>query len=85
MTTFHLFSRTAYADPLERVTTFEHDGTPGLDDLPVGRDPAWLEVVVVPDDALTWVLCGGSLVPDVPLPPPPAESGTTPAPSDVTA
>jgi hypothetical protein len=77
MTTFHLFSRNAYADPLERVTTFEHDGTPGLDDLPVDRDPDWLEVVVIPDDALTWVLHEGSLVTDVPLPPTPVTSEVT--------
>jgi hypothetical protein len=61
MATYHLYVRSEYAEPLQRHATFEHDGQPTLDDLP-DRDEGWLEVVVVPDDAITWVLRGADLI-----------------------
>jgi hypothetical protein len=66
--TFHLYTRTAYADPLERQATFDADETPGLDDLPVARSDDWLEVVLVPDAAMTWVLRDADLVTEVETP-----------------
>jgi hypothetical protein len=60
--TYHLYVRNEYAEPLARVATFEHDAVPTLDDLPVDRDPGWLEVVVIPDEAITWVLRDADLV-----------------------
>jgi hypothetical protein len=60
--TYHLYVRNDYAEPLARFATFEHDTVPTLDDLPVERDPDWLEVVVVPDEAITWVLRDADLV-----------------------
>jgi hypothetical protein len=60
--TFHLYTRTDYDDPLERQATFDADQVPGLDDLPVDRSGDWLEVVLVPDDAVIWVLRDAELV-----------------------
>ncbi|MFA9430262.1 hypothetical protein [Egicoccus sp. AB-alg2] len=74
--TYHLYVRTAYADPLERLTSFEHDGVPRLEDLPVEVDPAWLEAVLIPDEAITWVLRDGDLV---------TEPGPRPATEEVPA
>jgi hypothetical protein len=62
---FHLYTRTDYADPLERQATFEADEAPGLDDLPVDRSEDWLEVMLIPDDAITWVLRDADLVTEV--------------------
>lgn len=59
--TYHLFARHEYAEPLELVVTFEHDGTPTLDDLP-DRDAAWLEVAIIAADDVTWILRDGDLV-----------------------
>jgi hypothetical protein len=60
--TFHLYTRNDYADPLERQATFEADEAPALEDLPVDRSDDWLEVVLVPDDAMIWVLRDADLV-----------------------
>lgn len=68
MTTYHLFTRTEYADPLQRQGTFEFDGVPGLDDLPVERSDDWLEVVLIPADEVTWVLRDGDLVTEAETP-----------------
>lgn len=61
MATFHVFARTAYADPLTRIDTVEAATAPERGDLARG-DEAWLELVVIPDDAVTWVLRDGDLV-----------------------
>lgn len=68
MPTFHLYTRTDYADPLERQATFDADAAPGLHDLPVERSDAWLEAVIIPDDAITWVLRDADLVTEVEAP-----------------
>ena len=66
--TYHLFTRSDYAEPLQRHTTFQFDGLPALEDLPVDRADDWLEVVVVPADEVTWVLRGGDLVTEAETP-----------------
>lgn len=68
MPTFHLYARTDYAEPLERQATFEADEAPSLDQLPVERSEDWLEVVLVPDAAITWVLRDADLVTSVETP-----------------
>jgi hypothetical protein len=60
--TYHLYVRNEYAEPLARLASFEHGDVPTLDDLPVDRDPDWLEVVIIPDEAITWVLKDADLV-----------------------
>lgn len=60
MSRYVVFARNEYAEPLAKVGEAEHDDTPGLDDLDVGDD--WLELTVVPEDALIWVLRDGELV-----------------------
>jgi hypothetical protein len=66
--TFHLYARTDYADPLERQATFDADQVPTLDEVPIDRSDDWLEVVLVPDDAITWVLRDADLVTRVETP-----------------
>ncbi|WP_052665972.1 hypothetical protein [Nitriliruptor alkaliphilus] len=68
MPTFHLYTRTEYAEPLERLATFDAPRAPSLEDLPVDRSEGWLEVVLVPDDAITWVLRDADLVTHVEAP-----------------
>jgi hypothetical protein len=60
--TYHVFARSAYADPLGHVTEVELDELPSLETLPVDRDPTWIELVVIPDDDIHWVIRDGRLV-----------------------
>lgn len=49
--------RTDYAQPLALVRTVEAARPPALDDLGVGGD--WLELVLVPAEAIIWILRDG--------------------------
>ncbi|CAN5875724.1 hypothetical protein BH23ACT10_BH23ACT10_34980 [soil metagenome] len=57
---FMVFGRTEYAEPLALVTTVQAETSPGIADLDVGDD--WLELVLVPADAVIWILRDGDLV-----------------------
>lgn len=56
-----VFGRTDYAEPLAFVTTVDAVSTPTLDELDVGTD--WLELVVIPADAIIWILRDGVAAP----------------------
>ncbi|HEX6256499.1 MAG TPA: hypothetical protein VFZ70_11900 [Euzebyales bacterium] len=56
-----VFGRTEYAEPLAFVTTVDAASTPALEDLDVGTD--WLELVVIPADAIIWILRDGAPAP----------------------
>lgn len=60
MREFMVFGRTEYAEPLALVTTVRSATTPGLRELDAGT--GWLELVVVPVDAVIWILRDGDLV-----------------------
>lgn len=62
MATYHVFARHRYADPLSKVAEVEADAVPTLETLPIKRDPDWLELVVIPDADIRWVIRGGRLV-----------------------
>lgn len=68
MPTYHLYTRIDYADPLERQATFDAEEAPDLDKLPVERSKDWLEVVLIPDNDMTWVLRDADLVTEVETP-----------------
>jgi hypothetical protein len=61
MPTFHLFARTEWAQPLTRIDSVEAADTPDLGAFGTAAD-AWLEAVVIPASAMTWVLKDGDLV-----------------------
>lgn len=61
MATFHLFARTEWVEPLTRIDSIEAADTPGRDAFERGADD-WLEAVVIPESAMTWVLKDGDLV-----------------------
>lgn len=61
MATYHLFARTGWAEPLTRIDSIEAADAPGLDGFARGGDD-WLEAVVIPEAAMTWVLKDGDLV-----------------------
>lgn len=60
--TYLVFTRTEYAQPLEYLETIEAEpGQVSLADIPRG-DEGWLEVMLVPETAMTWVLRDADLV-----------------------
>lgn len=62
MARHHVFARTEYADPLSHEGEVDSDGVPDLATA-TDRDD-WLEVAVIPDDAMIWVIRDGHLVED---------------------
>ncbi len=63
MTVHHVYTRTEWAEPLTRLDAVEADDVPDVD-AAVGVDHDWLEVAVIRDDALVWVIRDGDLVGD---------------------
>lgn len=61
MTLHHVYARTDWAEPLERLGEVEADDTPDVETA-VGEDHEWLEVAVIPDESLVWVIRDGELV-----------------------
>jgi len=62
MATYHFFARDDYALPLAHTATVEADSPPTLETLPIDRDPAWIELVVIPDAQIHWVIRDGRLI-----------------------
>jgi hypothetical protein len=62
MTTYLVFGRTQYAEPLALLTTVESTDPPTRQDLDVDDD--WLELVVVPETEAIWVVRNARLVVD---------------------
>lgn len=65
MAVLHVYARTAYAEPLEHVG--DVDDGPGevtIDEATggPGEHGDWLEVAVIPADAVVWVIRDGELV-----------------------
>lgn len=60
--TYLVFTRTEYAQPLEYLETIEADpATVSIADVPRG-DEGWLEVMLIPEPSMTWVLRDADLV-----------------------
>lgn len=63
MPVHHVYTRAEWAEPLARLDQVESDHVPDVVTT-VGEDHDWLEVAVIPDDALVWVIRDGDLVGD---------------------
>lgn len=67
---WRVMARTEYAEPLEQQAVVESDEAPDLAAATTAADAAhdapqeWLEVAVVPDDAVLWVIRDGELQSD---------------------
>lgn len=55
-----VYGRTEYADPLEQLSVVETDEVPTITTAGVGDH--WLQLVVIPEDAIIWVQREGALV-----------------------
>lgn len=66
MATLHVYARTQYADPLEHLGDVDAADPAELSvDQATGGpgdDGDWLEVAVIPADAVVWVIRDGELV-----------------------
>jgi hypothetical protein len=60
MARYLVFGRHAYAEPLELVGAVEADGTPTVETAGAGAD--WLELVVLPEADVIWVVRDAALV-----------------------
>lgn len=63
MPVHHVYTRTEWAEPLARLDQVESDDIPDVA-AAVGEGHDWLEVAVIPDEAMVWVVRDGDLVGD---------------------
>ncbi len=60
MNRFLVFGRRGYAEPLAQIGERSADSLPSVKAVGLGDD--WLELVVIPEDAIIWVIRDAELV-----------------------
>ncbi len=56
MVRFLVFGRTAYHEPLQFQGRVEAESVEAASQIPLGGSQAWVELVLIPEDRIRWVI-----------------------------